>query len=869
MLPIIVYMTVLSLEGVYTSNESWNHQIYVDWNEGVDDKSCLKGSIDSPCATINMALKGLINNSTVLYIINPGVYMLKPGNEIHIQNKSQIAIFGSGDNTTIICDPLAGLQISWTFNVTLESITLQGCGLHVSHRHYKSFYDRHINFHFQAALSINRSHNVILRNVKAHYSNGTGLLLIDVSGNLNFKNVSIHGSKFIHSSFSSKEGVLIGGGMILYTGRQYKYILSMFTSTISNNNFEMLESNTSDSDCSPYTFGGITLLFYEDSPGLIVLDSCSIVNNSRGFVTYGLDHFWFNVEIRNSVVNNHDYSALYAISYWYRSQGSLFEFIQVNMTDNLLVFSDLQSQHPINYINFYNEYKIISSWLIISVNSLGLNNHSNPSVSFQNSSMNCMHDNCYINYINDKFCGDGLGVAINSHNLSCVECKSSIIGLVALIGLEFVPVTVMVGLIAVLNVNLNQGSLSSYIFFCQLLTTSFPSVGYPSWIVPKHAVCQGIHNDQYQYDLVLLLSPLSIWNLDFINFLYNDINGKGISICISEKTTPLGAISFWYLIALYPLVLIVLMYVCVNMYGKGYKCFICALRPIHRVLARFWRMFDIQPSLVHTAASMYTLCFTQLAAISFKILYSNNNPTEPVFFYDYRQKYFRGWHGLAGTFAIVVLVLLITATMYLLLYPFRLFQKCISSAKINKDLLISLSDALTGPYKDGTENTWDYRYFVGIHFAVRLVVMVFYYIPLKYGFGIYILETVICIFMFSAVVIFRPYKKNIHSFTEALFLVSLGALCWSSFAGSSGSYIMIMQIVCPVVLILAAYCLIWMIKKCEYGLNYVHSFIPQASQSNQNTEPPTETADGDNIMFADRIMNPQFYDKENIPVNEQ
>ena len=92
MLLIIVYMTVLSLEVVYTSNESWNHQIYVDRNKGVNDTSCLKGSIDSPCATINMALKGLTNDSTVLYIITPGVYMLKPGNETHIHNKSQIAI---------------------------------------------------------------------------------------------------------------------------------------------------------------------------------------------------------------------------------------------------------------------------------------------------------------------------------------------------------------------------------------------------------------------------------------------------------------------------------------------------------------------------------------------------------------------------------------------------------------------------------------------------------------------------------------------------------------------------------------------------------------------------------------------------------
>ena len=52
-----------------------------------------------------------------------------------------------------------------------------------------------------------------------------------------------------------------------------------------------------------------------------------------------------------------------------------------------------------------------------------------------------------------------------------------------MIGLEFIPVTITVSVIAKLNVNLNQGSLNAYIFFCQIVTILFPSVGYPAWLV--------------------------------------------------------------------------------------------------------------------------------------------------------------------------------------------------------------------------------------------------------------------------------------------------------------------------------------------------------------------------------------------------
>ena len=94
----------------------------------------------------------------------------------------------------------------------------------------------------------------------------------------------------------------------------------------------------------------------------------------------------------------------------------------------------------------------------------------------------------------------------------------------------------------------------------------------------------------------------------------------------------------------------------------------CIVRPVHRLLARFWRSFNIQPSLTHTVASIYTLCFTQLAATSLKLLHPTRYHDEhgynhTRFFYDGSQSYFGGWHGLAGTIAILVLLVLIVITL--------------------------------------------------------------------------------------------------------------------------------------------------------------------------------------------------------------
>ena len=472
-------------------------------------------------------------------------------------------------------------------------------------------------------------------------------------------------------------------------------------------------------------------------------------------------------------------------------------------------------------------------------------------------------------------CADGYSVAINSPYMSCAPCNSSTVykGWALLIALEFIPITVMVTIIAVLNVNLNQGSLSGYIFLCQMITIPFPSVGYPSWLVSVSS----LHERQ---PLLFSLLPLSIWNIGFIYYQSYYVFGNQhidnpLSICISQQsTTPLTYLLFWYVISFYPLVLALLTYCVIVLYNKGYKCVVCVVRPIHRLLARFWRLFGIQPSLSHTVASLYTLCFTQLAATSLKILHPAEYDSKAVFFYDGSQSYFKDLHGFACTVAILVLVGLFITVAYLLLHPFKLFQRFISKLQFKKDLIISVTDVFNGPFKDGTsENSWDYRYFAGMHFAIQLVVMTFYYIPLEHKLVTGILKLTVCSLYIFSILIFRPYKRNVHNFSELLLFLLLiifsvyPAIYDANYFADFFLILLVAVMWLILIIIVTPYCLIWIIRKCCHCCKYFKGNSPYYKDISMEDREELITNyryvhsanDEECFVFPDRLENPKKY----------
>ena len=839
------------------------------------------------CATINSALRNLKYNSTVIYI-RPGNYTLRNGEETDITGKQDIAIIGSGEDSIIICTEYTGLGILYSVNITLKSIVMKGCGK----KHQVNNIDPDSCVVY-VALYFEENYNMIVDSMVIQESKAIGLYI--AAGGIGYydfpKDFVMNNCSIVNGSVAESSQNSIAGGIVIDTWGSTGTIRLSNSSIINNGD----GTQSHDVYCSP--IGAVAGIVVIELPAELIIDSCVITNNTRGLVVYGE---YADIRISNTALDNYIDSEVVLRQHYYLYNVRI-SLCRVALSDFTIVapnsFPTLNLHSSGNGCFFNNNFihvfvgheshdrdfsmQLIETNFDICSPSFTIGKCSNDGEDYSGhcppTYSQCDNDDwssCNERR-NGTLCGqciDGYSVAINSPYMSCVPCNSSTVykGWALLIALEFIPITVMVAIIAVLNVNLNQGSLSGYIFLCQMITIPFPSVGYPSWLVSA-TDCYNSFN--------FYLFPFSIWNIGFIYYpsyyqnLFFDlqyIQYNPLSICISQSTTPLSYLLFWYVISFYPLVLALLTYCVIVMYDKGYRCVVCVVRPIHRLLARFWRLFGIQPSLSHTVASLYTLCFTQLAATSLKILHptvytDTESQNHTVFFYDGSQSYFRGVHGFAGTVAILVLIGLFITVAYLLLHPFRLFQWCFGKLKFRKDIIISVPDVFNGPFKDGTsENSWDYRYFAGMHFAIQLVVMTFYYIPLEHTLITGSLQVTVCSLYICSILIFRPYKRKIHNFSEVILFALLAGfsvfltLVFDSLGGMQ--YILVLIIFGFVVaIIVIPYCLIWMIKKCCHCCKYIkdnytkHNTVPLEDLHEKLIANSGDGAE-DNVMFADSTV---------------
>ena len=178
-------------------------------------------------------------------------------------------------------------------------------------------------------------------------------------------------------------------------------------------------------------------------------------------------------------------------------------------------------------------------------------------------------------------------------------------------------------------------------------------------------------------------------------------------------------IALRYLVALYPLLLILVIYALVCLYDRNFRLLVLGWRPFGAIISCFRKQFNVKHSLIHAFASFFLLSFFSFSATSFSLLttasirrYNNVHDLSHVVFY---------WDGsvtlnlsiFTSILAITIFVVfIILPTVLLLAYPTRTFQKCLNCCGLRCLPLHIFMDAFQGCYKNGTEGTRDYRYFL-------------------------------------------------------------------------------------------------------------------------------------------------------------
>ena len=185
----------------------------------------------------------------------------------------------------------------------------------------------------------------------------------------------------------------------------------------------------------------------------------------------------------------------------------------------------------------------------------------------------------------------------------------------------------------------------------------------------------------------------SIWNLNFLT-LFPD------PFCIPNIHTAVDAVFLQYVIAACPLLFIIVSYTWIQCYNNGYRLVVYTTRPVHRLLARFWQKFKIQPSLIDTYAGLLLLAYMRFLAVSVKLLlfmrmdlkFSSFPPIFPV--------------PLVIIPILCLLVFVILPMAVLLLYPIKIFQRCLTWCRLDRPGLHALVDAYQGCFKNSATATW-------------------------------------------------------------------------------------------------------------------------------------------------------------------
>ena len=378
------------------------------------------------------------------------------------------------------------------------------------------------------------------------------------------------------------------------------------------------------------------------------------------------------------------------------------------------------------------------------------------------------YDNSTIRFFKDQSCiscaDPDYGVAINFPRYICAPYEPY--GVAIYIFLQLVPVLIMMIVLAVLHINITNGNLNGYILYSQMVTLQFPELGYTGWVptVGKQFEYFFFMNHYVTIPLVVY----SIWNLNFLT-LYP------VPFSIPNVPTAVDVILLQYVTAACPLLFIAVSYTWIHCYNNGYGLVVHTTRPCHRILARFWRKLNIQPSLIDTYAGLILLSYMRFLAVSVKLLQLIANDLYHTPLAITSEEVVQ--HTMLGILAILCLLVFVTLPMMvLLLYPFKIFQQCLTCCRLNKPGLHALVDACQGCFKNSATDGVERRYFAGIYLFFRFCYLAIFMTPIRItslqedfpNSQLVIAEAGLSFIMTGLVVILRPYKSTAHNVIDFL-----------------------------------------------------------------------------------------------------
>ena len=313
-------------------------------------------------------------------------------------------------------------------------------------------------------------------------------------------------------------------------------------------------------------------------------------------------------------------------------------------------------------------------------------------------------------------CDESLGVAVLTYSYKCTKCLGMLRGWLLYFTLTLIPLTVFFLVIIFCNIRATAAHMNAMLCITHIMLSEMNAK--PSLII------------KYSY-VKFLATILGFWNLDFFRYVYPPF-------CISEHYSTLKVLSFEYIPAIYILIVIVSLYTSIELYDRNYRLLRVLWKPFS-LCSFFMRRYsflnlkiNVKSNLINAFATFIILAYSKILSTNYGFfssapLFLDNgsqfHPNEIPTLYNATKPYLGAEHKPYYIVAMIVLILFnIFPIILLLCYPTKTFQKLLGCfPRVRWDYLHIFMDCFQGCYKNGTNDTLDYRYVAGLYFIIRLI----------------------------------------------------------------------------------------------------------------------------------------------------
>ena len=433
-------------------------------------------------------------------------------------------------------------------------------------------------------------------------------------------------------------------------------------------------------------------------------------------------------------------------------------------------------------------------------------------------------------------CVDGFGPSPTSSGFICANCSSTFAGAVFYILVEFVPNTIFYLIVLIFRINMTSAPMTGFIFYSQLVVYAM----FKDPFILNEIIAA---NKKIVYDLMIAVGSLyGIWNLEPIKYALPPL-------CISSKISIIHIEFLNCVSTLYPLLLIILTLLCVELHGNNFRPIVLLWKPFHRYFVQLRRGYGAKQDIIDVFATFLLLTYSKLMYHSTTILFSqhiikNGHSDKMVNFYDTNVTYMSKEHLPFVIVSILILIVFVIPPPFILLfYPTKAFQTCLAKCKLRKleMILHTFVEKYYGCYKDGLNGGYDMRSVSALYFFLRPVTVVFFLMFTQNLFQkVWMVPTIFFVCCSILMAFIKPYKKTYMNLLDSLLFSLISALIM--FGAVVTNYSLLIRAflfivpMCAFILFLTAI----IIKKMMFKIkNCVHHYQLRGDETRQPLLPPT------------------------------